>query len=114
MKSVLRVTSACLVIILLASFFVACSPSVSDVAGTYTGSYTYKGNDFYVVIVLDEDGTYGKVTSKNNIPSSSDSGEYEIKGNKILLYTSDDKSSYTEYKYSDGKLENNGHTFTKK
>ena len=113
MKTTVKAVSICIIVILLVSSLASCGPSMEDVAGTYSGSYTYNGNSFYAVIVLTEDGTYGKVVSKNGIPNSTDSGDFEIKGSKIRLYTSDDHKSYTEYTYSDGQIENGGHVFSK-
>ncbi len=101
-----------MILSLLLLALVSCGPSMEEVAGTYSGSYTYEGNKYYVVIILDDDGTYAKATTKNGILSSSDSGDYEIKGSTVRLYI-DGKDHYLDYSYKDGILENGGYQFTK-
>lgn len=96
--------------------FAACKPSKEDVVGTYVGSYTYSGTLYTVAIILEEDGTYAKATVKNGVLSSSETGDYEIKGREIRLYDDDSvvyHGSYTAYKYKKDVLKNNGHKFVK-
>ena len=116
MKKTIRAVSVCLVVVMIISTLVACSPSVEEVVGTYSGSYTYNGNRFNVVIMLYDDGTYVKAIGKNGSVSSVESGDYEIRGNEIRLYDSDtvvEHGSWTDYKYSKDTLENNGNKLTK-
>lgn len=116
MKTMTRSISLCLVVALLAVMLVACGVSEEDMVGTWSGAYVYEGNNFGVGMVFNSDGTYAKVVLKNGQMSSSESGEYEVKGNKVILYDSDSLTyhgSFTEYKYKNGTLENNGHYFTK-
>lgn len=114
MKKAIKIISVCLVLILLVTTLLACSPSVEEVTGTYSGSYTYNGNKFYVVIMLYNDGTYARATAKNGNLSTSEAGDYEIKGSKIRLYDSNTAhGSWIDYNYSSGVLETNGHKFTK-
>ena len=89
MKHFIKIMAVCLAAALMMTFFAACAPSAEELAGTYTGSYVYNGNDFTCAIVINENGTYGKATMKNGELSSSEAGDWEIKGNKVRLYTDD-------------------------
>ena len=91
----------------------ACGLSEKDAVGTWSGTYVYNGNQFVCAFVLSADGTYSEVTYKNGSLSSAETGTYEVKGGKVFLYEKGGLGSYTEYKYKDGKLVNNGHEFTK-
>ena len=118
MKKMTRLVSVFLVVVVLALALASCAPSVEDVVGTYSGSYVYNGNSYYVIITLNEDGNYLYVSSKNGQIDETKYDEYEIKGNKIRLYDSELSKyeyhgAYIEYKYSKGTLTNNGHKFTK-
>ncbi len=87
----------------------ACGLEASDVVGTWKDSYTYDGNQISVVLVLQDDGYYGKITSKNGSVSKVESGEYEIDGRTVILYDSSAATyhgAYTEYKYKGGHLVN--------
>ena len=113
MNKTVKVVSVCMILSLLLLALVSCGPSMEEVAGTYSGSYTsYMGHKYYVVIILDDDGTYARATSKDGILSSSDSGDYEIKGSTVRLYI-DSEDHYVDYSYKDGVLENGGYQFTK-
>lgn len=94
----------------------ACGPTKEEVAGTYTGTYKYEGNTFSTAIVLSEDGIYVKATEKNGGEPSITIGDYEIDGNKVILYDPDSVVYHgvrTDYKYSNGTLKNGGHKFSK-
>lgn len=91
----------------------ACGIEKKEVVGTWTGSYTYEGNSFTVVIVLTDGDTYAKATRKNGGTPKMESGTYELDGRTLVLHPNGDKSSATEYKYKSGTLENNGHKLTK-
>ena len=95
------------------TILVSCGPSMSEVAGTYSGNYTYNGNTFSVAITLKEEGVYTKVTLKNGYNSSMEAGSFEIDGDEVILHASGSSGSSTRYTYSNGTLENNGHTFSK-
>ena len=115
MKTLFKSIAICLVAVFILGVFSACAPSPQEVAGTYTGTYEYNGNIISVTMTLGV-SEYSKITLKNGSISAQESGDYEIKGNKIILY---DASSIvyhgmsTPYKYKDGVMENNGHKFYK-
>ena len=67
MKAFLKILALCVVLSMVATLFSACAPTEEEVAGFYTGSYTYQGNEFYVEIELAEDGTYSKTVEKNGV-----------------------------------------------
>lgn len=102
-----------LVVVFILSALAACS-SDSKLEGTYSGSYTYDENEFYVEITLNEDGTYTRVYEKNGEPHKSEEGDYELKDGKVYLYVVDDHSVWNAYDYIDGQLESDGRIFTKK
>ncbi|MBR5239585.1 MAG: hypothetical protein IKW04_03280 [Clostridia bacterium] len=113
---VTRVTTALLAVVLLICTLTACSPSMKEVAGTYTGSYRFNGDYISVCIILSEDGTYVKATSRGSGGTSTETGDFEIKGKQVILYDSDSPTYHgmsSTYNYQKGVLENNGHQFTK-
>ena len=111
-----RIFAAILAATLLLSLLVACSSKPASVVGTYTGTYTYEGNQFEVTIVLGEDNQYTYVSYKNGQSNKTQSGEYDLKGSEVRCYDPSvpNHGSHTAYKYSAGTLENNGHVFRKK
>lgn len=106
--------SFCIVIALILSVLVACSSPNNKLEGTYSGSYTYDDNEFYVEITLNEDGTYTRVYEKNGESYKSEEGDYEVLEGKIRLYVASDHSVWNVYDYVDGHLETEGRIFTKK
>lgn len=112
MKAFTRVISICLLAIMMTTILVSCGPSMSDVAGTYTGTYTYNGSFFSVAIVLEESGSYAKATAKDG-KTTTETGTFEIDGDEVVLHKSGNSSNNTRYTYTDGQLENNGHIFKK-
>ena len=92
--------------------FCACGLSEEDVIGTWSCSYEFNGDDFYVEFILSENGEYSKIYIKNNSLSDSENGTWSIEGRKVCLFENENNSN-PEYKYKDGKLINGGHEFTK-
>ncbi len=115
MRTTVRNISLCLVIVLLIGILAACGISKDELVGSWTGTYTYNGNRFDVAIVFKSSGSYSKATMKNGTLSSTETGDWEIKGGKVILYS--DAATYhgvsTTYNYKGGKLENNNHYFSK-
>lgn len=105
------VTVAVLLAICLS--LVACSISKKDVVGTWKGSWDYKGNHFDETIVIREDGTYAATMYKNHQYYKTETGTYSIDGKELNLHPNGDKGQSTPYNYKSGKLENNGHMFTR-
>ena len=87
----------------------ACGLKKSDAVGVWSGTYTYNGNQFSCGFVLDQDGSYAKITYKNGSLSSSETGTYEVKGGKVILHKDGKSGVSTEYKYKGGNLVNSGH-----
>ena len=117
MKRIVKVTALLMVSLFMLLTLTACfGVSKDEVVGTYSGSYVHNGNEYSVGIVLGEDGTYAEVVIKNGELSSSETGDFEIKGNKVLLYDSESSTYHgicTKYKFKKDTLINNGHEFTK-
>lgn len=116
MKNITKILCLCLAVALLAAALTACGLSEDEAVGTWTGTYTYNGNSFSVAIVLEADGSYAKATKKNGSLSSTETGDYEVKGGKVILYDSDSvvyHGESTVYKYKSGALVNNDHYFYK-
>lgn len=115
MKKTIRILALFVTIVLLVGALTACSISEVDLIGTWSCSYHHNGELIVASIVFNGDGTYGKAIVKED-SISSESGDYEIKGNKVILYDSSASTYHgirTEYKYKDGGLVNNDHIFTK-
>jgi len=114
MKTASKV-SICLIMVLLLGVLAACSAD-NKLEGTYCGSYTYDGNEFYCEITLNEDGTYKTVYEKNGQPDETYEGDYETVDGKLRLYRSADHSTWNIYEFVDGHLEsdNGNRIFTKK
>lgn len=106
------VTVAVLLAICLS--LVACSLSRKDVVGTWTASWTYNGNSIQKTIVIREDGTYTSTIYRNSKHYETETGTYSIDGKELNLHPNGDKGQSTPYDYKNGKLDNNGHKFTKK
>ena len=117
MKKARTVISLCLVLSMMLTFLVACSPSVEDVVGTYTGEYVFNGDTYKVVITLSDDGRYVKEKTRNNGNSTTEKGAFEINEDKVLLHkeklNTASEDTYTVYNYRNNVLENNGHEFVK-
>lgn len=116
MKKLGRVLALSLVVAMLLALVTGCSPSVEEVVGTYVGTYEYEGESISVAVVIADDGRYAKAVVKRGEVTSSEVGDYEIKGNKIKLYDSSSAvyhGKYTVYKYKNGTIENNGHKLVK-
>lgn len=92
---------------------IACSASKEDLVGTWSGSWTYNGNQFERTFVLKNDGTYTSVMYKNGQYYETESGTYEISGRTVDLHPNGDEGQSTPYKYKGGKLVNNDHEFVK-
>lgn len=103
-----------LVIALILSVFAACSSPDKKLEGTYTGSYTFDDNEFYVEITLKDDGTYTRVYEKNGAPHKSEDGDYELLNGTVRLYVAPDHSVWNTYNFVDGHLETEDWVFTKK
>lgn len=86
----------------------------NDAGETWNGEYEYNGSHFSVTFVLEEDGEYSKVVYKNGNFFSTEKGTYEKKEGSVFLYINGDTGHYTRYEYTDGKLVNNGHVFSRK
>jgi len=101
-------------VILFTAALISCNSTVTveDVVGLYTGEYEYEKNEFYVTIRLNEDSTYLRTIYKNGEFRSRERGDYEIDGSTVRLYDMT-SGSYTDYKYSNGVLTNNGHKFVR-
>ena len=117
MKKIAKIIALVLVITTVLALFTGCGgPSPQELAGTYVGSYEYNGNLISVAVVINEEGQYASATVKNGQVSSSETGDYEVKGNKVKLYDSSAATYHgicTVYKYKNGTLENNGHKLVK-
>ncbi len=109
-----RVMALVLVAVICCAFLCACGISEEEAVGTWTGSYTYNGNDFSVAFVLSADGTYSEATIKNGSLNGTEKGTWEVDGGKVVLHPNGDTGHSVTYKYKDGALVNNGHEFTKK
>ena len=83
-KTSAKVMVLVLVITTVLALFTGCGgPSPQELAGTYVGSYEYNGNLISVAVVINEEGQYASATVKNGQVSSSETGDYEVKGNKF-------------------------------
>lgn len=92
---------------------VACGISEEELAGTWTGSWTYNGNSFDRTLIFDDDGNYESIMYKNGELYKTESGTYEISGNNVDLHPGGDEGQTTPYKVKGGKLVNNGHEMVK-
>lgn len=92
---------------------VACAPSKEKLVGTWSGSWTYNGNEFTRTFVLESDGTYTEVMYKNGEYYKTETGTYEIRGRNVDLHPNGDKNQSTPHKYRGGKLYNADHAFVK-
>lgn len=116
MNKIIRKISLCVVFALVVAVLAGCGLSEEDAVGTWSGTYTYNGNEFSVAFTLYNDGTYDKVIFKNGSLSSTETGDYEVKGNQVILYDSSSLTYHgtsTRYNYKNGMLENNDHYFMK-
>ena len=113
---IIKIISFSLIFVFILAFLTACGVSVEEAAGTYTGGYIYNEHLFTVAIMLDDEGEYEKFVMKDGALNSYESGDYEIKGSKVVLYDSEASVYHgvmTKYKYKNGTIINNGHIFTK-
>ncbi len=110
MKMNKRFTILYLLIILIMTMCFGCKADKEDVFGKWQASGTYNGNYYVHTLVLNEDNTYIRYTSKNEgTPKVDDSGEFEIEGNIIKCYESDCivyKGAWVEYTFKNGQLKN--------
>ena len=113
-RTVTLVTLLSLMLVCLSGCFLFLSED--DVVGTWTGTYVYNGNDFAVAFALSPDGTYEYISLKNGEFNKMENGDWEVKGNKVILY---DDSSVTyhgmssTFTFKRGALVNNDHYFYK-
>ena len=108
-KSLVAVVMVCAICLSLC----ACGISEKSAVGTWSGEYDYNGNHFARTFVLDEDGNYTEVTTKNGELYDTETGTYEVKIGKVLLHEDGNTDTSTPYTYRFGKLVNNDHVFTK-
>ena len=87
------------------------------IAGKYCGSYTYNGNEFYVEITINEDGTYKRVYLKNGEPYETTEGDWIMDNSgrtpKIRLYLDEAHSVANIYEYMGNYLQEGSKVFTK-
>ncbi len=87
------------------------------IAGKYCGSYTYDGNEFYVEIILNEDGTYKRDYKKNGEPYESKEGDWKLDESgrtpRIRLYLDAAHSVANIYDYMGDYLQEGSKVFTK-
>lgn len=76
-----------------------------DLIGVWSGSWEYDGNQFNKSIEFNRDGSFIAATYKNNTLSTVEEGTYTIDGREVIC---DLNGPRIIYKYSGGKLENNG------
>lgn len=128
MVNKIKITTFILTITMFLMTLTSCAaPTNKELAGVYGGSHIYNDNNVTVTILLDENGSYEKAVYKNEIAEPTETGTYEIDGNKVICYAiktykidegevkwTEIKSKYrTVYTYSKNKLENNGYTYEK-
>ena len=109
-KKLIAVIASVLVFI-IAFVSISCLEQ-DDVEGTYSGSYTYKGNSYTIGLVLGEDGKYAEVTYKNGRYYKMETGYYDVEGGTVNCHPSDSIGT-TPYQYVFGQLENNNHYFSR-
>ena len=103
-----------LLVLVMVLSLAACAGSKTtsgDFIGVWSGSYEWEGDNYNKSIEFERDGTYSSVLYKNNSLVKTEKGTYTIDGSKVVL--KDNSGGSTTYKYSDGKLTNNGHSFAK-
>ena len=108
MKKIKKAISLALVCILCLSLC-ACAGKDS-VTGTWTDNYIYEGNEFFVTLILDDDGHYAYFSYKNGDPSRAMEGKWELNGGEVCIYT---ETGSIEYEYKSGTLVNGSQTLTK-
>ncbi len=111
MKSIKSILAAILIAAICLSL-AACGLSEEDVVGTWSGSWRFNDNTLQAVFTLNPDGTYSRLTFKNGLFFSSDSGNFTIDGDTVILQATG-AAEQTPYTYEDGMLMNSGIHFTK-
>lgn len=106
-----RVIVILIVLVIVLSLAACGSLSSGELIGVWSGAYKWESNNYNVSIQFDRDGTFIEVVYRNNNLVNADQGTYTIDGNKVKCKNSD--HSITTYKYSGGKLTNNGHSLSK-
>ena len=115
MKNSVKIISLVIVMSIIATMLLSCGASGEDIVGTWKGTWTYNGATYENTICIYNDGTYSSTTYKNGLWNDYESGGWEIDGKEVRLYEGSItyKGSYKVYKYKNGNLVNNNHTFKK-
>jgi len=102
-----------LVVIMVISLC-ACGKKLSagDLIGIWSGAWEYEGHRINTAIQFERDGTYAQITFRDNTVSSVEEGIYTIDGNEVNCKQNGPFGT-TTYKFSGGKLTNNGHSLSK-
>lgn len=106
--------SILVVVIVLTCVLTSCGTKKEDLAGTWVSDVFTSDSGYTAVFIIefDEDGTYKKVKCKaaGYMPIETESGTYEISGNKISCIKGNET---TEYEYKDGTLTSGKRTYSK-
>ena len=92
---------------------IAAGSTSSGESGLWSGTWQFEGKGINAVILFGANSDYIKAVYADGKLSSAETGTYEIKGNKLILYLNGSKGNITEYDYNGSSLKNNGHIMTK-
>ena len=108
MKNCKRYIAIALVLVICLSLC-ACI-SKNKAVGTWSDTYIYNGNEFFVTLILDADGNYTKVSYKNGSLHETLTGKWDIDGGEVCCYKT---TGSVCYKYKGGKLVNGSQALEK-
>lgn len=114
MKKVLSFTLVALILCISAVSLFGCTKlNEEDLPGMYSGYYTADdGNQYVVVLMLNDDDTYTKTSTDYKDPkvSVTENGTFDVSCNDINLYKDGNKEEVQTFSYkqvkTDGKTEN--------
>lgn len=99
-----------LVLVCILCFSLCACATENSVTGTWTDRYIYEGNEFFVTIVLEDNGHYTYVSYKNGDLSKAMEGDWEITGGEVCLYT---ETGSIRYEYNGENLVNGSQSLAK-
>ncbi len=114
MKKILSFTLATLILCISALNLFGCTKlNEEDLPGMYSGPCTADdGKQYVVVLMLNDDNTYTKTSTdyKDAKNSVTETGTFDVSGNKINLYKDGNEEEVQTFTYkqvkTDGKTEN--------
>lgn len=104
MKTIVKkIIALTLVAIICCTMCCSCGIKEEEIVGTWSATYIFEENEYFVSLILFDDGQYDMTSYKNGSFLNFREGDWGIEGGNLFCYT---ETGSIEYDYKDGALVN--------